>query len=117
MPESNAPQEGDRMLVTYADHRQSWYGPFIYRTRFDDREKGEIKGACIYSEIWDKKGELAFPFHQVEFWQVWEGETLAEYEVRQKLIIEELQRQKLPIDPIDSFIGENAIQGAWSKPK
>ena len=54
---------------------------------------------------------------QVEFWCVWEGETSNDYKERQKSIIAELQRQKIPIDPIDSFIGENSQQGTWSKPK
>ncbi len=111
------PTDGDRILILFKDHRLSWDGPFFYRDRLTDPEKGEVHRTCVYVEGGNKEGQLAHLFEDVEFWQNWEGESLQEYEVRRLKIIEDLKRQKLPIDPIDSFFGANAIQGYWSKPR
>ena len=116
-PKFETPSEGDWISVTFDGHRNSWWGPLYYRKEIEDSEKGAVEGACVFTETWSEAGKLSVRFEDVEFWCVWEGETGKEYEERKKLIIAELQSKKLPIDPLDSFTGENAIQGMWSKPK
>ena len=111
------PKDGDWISVTFDGHRNSWWGPLYYRAIFVDKEKGKIDGACVFTETWTDSGKLSVPFEHVEFWTCWEGETSEEYKERQKCIVAELQRKKIPIDPLDSFIGENAQQGMWSSPK
>jgi len=116
-PPFETPKDGDRINVAFKGHPDSWWGPLYYRTTYSDPEKGTIEGACALTEDWSEPGKLSLPFKQVEFWSVWDGETSKEYEERKKSIIEDLQRRQVPIDPIDSFIGENTIHGQWSKPK
>jgi hypothetical protein len=103
---AETPKDGDLINVIWTDYCHWWDGPFNYHKRFTDPEKGELEGACAYQN----GGPFALLFSQVEFWQVWEGESNEEYAERRQKIVEELERQKLPIDPIDSFLGENAIQ-------
>jgi hypothetical protein len=111
------PKDGDLIKVTSKDTGKSWRGSLYYRTTINDSEKGEIEGACVLTEDFSEPGKLSVLFEHVEFWSRWEGESSAEYAERKKLIIAELQRQKAPIDPLDSFIGQNSIQGTWSTPK
>ncbi len=111
------PKDGDWISVSFDGHRDSWWGPLYYREAINDPEKGIIERACVLTETWSEPGKLSVLFERVEFWSLWEGESSKEYEERKKRIIAELQIKKIPIDPIDSFIGENAIQGTWSTPK
>src|SRR5579872_7266134 len=111
------PKDGDRINVAFDGHPDSWWGPLYYRAIYNDPEKGKIEGACVLTEDWSEPGKLSVPFEQVEFWSVWEGETKEEYKERKERIIAHLQQKKAPIDPFDSFMGENSIQGEWSKPK
>jgi hypothetical protein len=111
------PKDGDWISVSFDEHRNNWWGPLYYRSIFEDKEKGKIEGACVLTESWSESGKLSLLFEQAEFWSVWEGETIKEYEDRKKRIIADLQRNNIPIDPFDSFMGVNAIQGEWSAPK
>jgi hypothetical protein len=116
-PTYETPKDGDRINVAFKGHPDSWWGPLYYRSVYDDKERGKIFGACVLTEDWSEPGKLSVPFEEVEFWSIWEGETKEEYQERKERIIADLQQKKIPIDPFDSFIGENSIQGEWSKPK
>ncbi len=116
-PESQfeTPKDGDWISVSWHGHPNSWWGPLYYRKEIEDPEKGKIEGACVLTETWSEPGKLSVRFEDVEFWCVWEGETVEEYEERRKLIFAERQRKKLPVN--DWFVGEDSQRGMWSKPK
>jgi hypothetical protein len=126
------PKDGDLITIIWTDHRTRrqdgidyWDYGKVFRESFEDgRERKIIHGAVVYDpqisvsgNTGELAGTLAGEWKNVEFWARWEGESREAYCERKKKIDAELERQHIPLDEIQSYVGENAIQGNWSEPK